>query len=118
MTFGVCLSFFNYMQVCFSLLFLSVRLATGKRTEDSSAEQNRGVKFIRKLRMLTSKTKQKARWRNRLPEPTPLGRMIEKNRWTSRAPKPDPLSSGLTTPRLGILDTERRMEERRSQHAW
>ncbi len=24
----------------------SVRLATGKRTEDSSAEQNRGVKFI------------------------------------------------------------------------
>ncbi len=39
------------------LVGVSVRLATGKRMEDSSAEQNRGVKFISKLRMTTSKNK-------------------------------------------------------------
>ncbi len=45
----------------------SVRLATGKRTEESSAEQNRGVKFISKLRMTTSKTKTESwlRWTGR-----------------------------------------------------
>ncbi len=44
---------------CFVSNLPDVRLATGKRMEDSSAEQNRGVKFISKLRMTTSKTNRK-----------------------------------------------------------